>query len=823
MTGITKLGKYLIRRELGKGAMGIVYEGFDTVLERTVAIKTIRPQQLVRAEAADILARFKREAQSAGRLNHPGIVAVYEYGDAIAEDDRTMVAGPDAGSDANQPIAFIAMEFVKGRELRDYFEANERFGLPDVARLMGEILSALGHAHSNGVVHRDIKPANLIVLEDGRVKIADFGIARIEKSELTQAGTVMGTPSYMSPEQFLGQTVDGRSDLFSCGVVLYQFLTGEKPFTGNTTTIMYKVLQEEPLAPSMLNVALPNAFDAVVKKAIAKNPGDRFQTAADFSTAIQAAVLAPRVEQGTVSRTDATVVNTTVPPFAAVVPASAPALAPTPTAVAISPPPQPPTSTPAPTGTPSALAAPVEATKRSSNKVILVGAVAGVTLVLAAAGYLFAVRDKGAPATSVQTEAPAIAVANPGAALISNAGMAGDPPQEPGNVIISALGLADPNDPRFKGDQAAAQAEARADAKRQLVEKVLAMYVDNNSLNKNYALIENKLLSQSGSFIKTVLQEGAPTTGKDGLLETATRAVIKTRDVQKSLNQLSKDERIDFIRNNGDPKVAIQMTIANADRAEALPSARSQLAENVIKERIKSFGFRVWSNEGETKTGANAKFADFLISGEAKVKQLSLKLEASGVVVTKTVLTSWTVKAIDKASGEEIYLNTVTPKGQSWATEDQALGDIGKLMGEEFSKNFFLQYFNFGVRQTSLNVTGLPDALTARLLLRELRGVRPVLDVQQVADTGRFRLVLAEGNASDLVQDAIIKPLNTKLGQNCFALAGSSDSEISVSFATACADLAVRGKLETLPPAGLLSAPASRGKPLLKGNAATAI
>ena len=167
-----------------------------------------------------------------------------------------MVANPQTIDGGGQKVAFIAMEFVKGRELRDFFEANERFALKDVERLMGEILSALGHAHSHGVVHRDMKPANLIVLADGKVKVADFGIARIEKSELTQVGTVMGTPSYMSPEQFMGQTVDSRTDIFSCGVILYQFLTGEKPFTGNTTTIMYKVLNEEPLAPSMLNVCL---------------------------------------------------------------------------------------------------------------------------------------------------------------------------------------------------------------------------------------------------------------------------------------------------------------------------------------------------------------------------------------------------------------------------------------------------------------------------------------------------------------------------------------------------------------------------------------
>ena len=287
---ISKLGKYVIRRELGKGAMGVVYEGFDPFLERTVAIKTIKPQQLVSKEAADVLARFKREAQSAARLNHPGIVAVYEYGEAVPEDDRTMVATQATVADQSKKVAYIAMEFVKGRELRDYFEANERFSLPDVARLMGEILQALGHAHANGVTHRDIKPANLIVVDDGHVKVADFGIARVEKSELTQAGAVMGTPQYMSPEQFLGQPVDGRSDLFSCGVVLYQFLTGEKPFTGNTTTIMYKVLQEEPLAPSKLNVGLPGAFDSVMKKAIAKSPAERYQTAAEFAAAIRAAV-----------------------------------------------------------------------------------------------------------------------------------------------------------------------------------------------------------------------------------------------------------------------------------------------------------------------------------------------------------------------------------------------------------------------------------------------------------------------------------------------------------------------------------------------------
>ena len=287
---ITQLGKYEIRRELGKGAMGVVYEGYDPVLQRRVAIKTILPAQLVKGEAADIMARFKREAQAAGRLNHPGVVAVYDYGEAIASDGQPRFVQPGGDGLAGQLVAFIAMEFVEGQELKDHFEANECFTPTESARIMGEMLDALAHSHGQGVIHRDIKPANLIMLADGRVKIADFGIARTETSQLTQAGTVLGTPAYMSPEQFLGQRVDARSDLFACGIILYQFLTGEKPFTGNPTTIMYKVLREEPLPPCTLNMMLPPIWNEVLKTAMAKHPDDRFQSAVEFGAAIREAL-----------------------------------------------------------------------------------------------------------------------------------------------------------------------------------------------------------------------------------------------------------------------------------------------------------------------------------------------------------------------------------------------------------------------------------------------------------------------------------------------------------------------------------------------------
>ncbi len=266
-----KLGKYEIRRQLGRGAMGIVYEGYDPFIQRTVALKTIRKEVLDQGEAQDMLARFQREAQAGGRLSHPNIVAIHDYG----EDQET---------------AYIAMEFIQGKELKALFTENARFAMADVLNIMSQLLSALDYSHRNGVVHRDIKPANIIVMADGQVKIADFGIARLESSNLTQTGSVLGTPNYMSPEQFMGQHVDGRSDLFSAGVILYQLLTGEKPFVGeSTTTIMYQVLNNTPNPPSVLNVQIPAAFDGVVRKALAKRPEDRFQTGQEFLDTIRMA------------------------------------------------------------------------------------------------------------------------------------------------------------------------------------------------------------------------------------------------------------------------------------------------------------------------------------------------------------------------------------------------------------------------------------------------------------------------------------------------------------------------------------------------------
>ena len=268
MAELEQLGKYKIIEVLGKGAMGIVYKGFDPQIERHVALKTIRKELVEEDVAEQTIKRFKNEAQAAGRLTHPGIVGIYEYGE-----------------DAN--TAFIAMEFVQGRGLRDFLAKHERFSLLDAVSIMGQLLEALDYAHEQGIVHRDIKPANIIMMANGRLKVADFGIARISNSNLTSVGAVMGTPSYMSPEQFAGSQVDRRADLFSCGVVFYELLTGSKPFEGATETIAYKICHAEHVDPSSASPGrVPPIFDRVIAKALAKKPEMRFQTAREFSEAV---------------------------------------------------------------------------------------------------------------------------------------------------------------------------------------------------------------------------------------------------------------------------------------------------------------------------------------------------------------------------------------------------------------------------------------------------------------------------------------------------------------------------------------------------------
>ena len=262
METVTKAGRYEIVGELGRGAMGIVYRAVDPVIGRTVAVKTIRlSEQGTGLKHAELLARFQTEARAAGLLTHPNIVVVYDAG----EEDG---------------LYYITMELVEGKSLQALLDGGNSFPLPRTLRILDQTLSALQFAHERNVVHRDIKPANLMLAADDTVKITDFGTAKILQFGSTQqTAHVMGTPSYMSPEQVKGRAVDGRSDIFSLGVMLYEMLTGEKPFPGqNITTVIYKIVNEDAVPPRQIDPSIHPGISAVVMKALAREPEQRYQT-----------------------------------------------------------------------------------------------------------------------------------------------------------------------------------------------------------------------------------------------------------------------------------------------------------------------------------------------------------------------------------------------------------------------------------------------------------------------------------------------------------------------------------------------------------------
>jgi len=289
-----RIGKYQISEVLGQGAMGVVYKGFDPHIQRPVAIKTIHKSLLgdtaVNAEQDSIAARFRNEAQAVGRIAHPGVVSIYEFG----EDETT---------------AFIAMEFVEGRNLDHVLAGTPLLAEAQVLRIMDQLLDALAAAHDQGVWHRDIKPANLLVTTNGQVKLTDFGIARIAGLGLTQVSSAIGTPGYMAPEQYVGDSIDQRADIFACGVLLYRLLTGKPAFSGTAEQTMYKILNENPPPPSSL-ARRPVAYDAVVARAIAKKPEDRYPHARALRAELQAVALgaARAGAEGAAADSDATVI-----------------------------------------------------------------------------------------------------------------------------------------------------------------------------------------------------------------------------------------------------------------------------------------------------------------------------------------------------------------------------------------------------------------------------------------------------------------------------------------------------------------------------------
>lgn len=278
---VGRIGKYRIDHIIGQGAVGIVYKGYDEQIERDVAVKTLQPHIIAdMSTSKDALRRFSSEVRSAGRCLHPNIVTVFDY---VEEDGAP----------------FIIMEHVPGGTLEGVINSGANIPLRQVGELMTQILLALEHAHGKGIVHRDVKPSNILCQSASAIKVADFGIAQISSLNLTSTGKhgVIGTPHYMAPERFLGRPDDGRGDLYSAAVILFQLLTRERPFKANDThELMNKVINDVPAQARAIRSELSPGMEAVIQKGLARNPQDRFQTPGDFLTALRAVVKADDVD-----------------------------------------------------------------------------------------------------------------------------------------------------------------------------------------------------------------------------------------------------------------------------------------------------------------------------------------------------------------------------------------------------------------------------------------------------------------------------------------------------------------------------------------------
>ncbi len=375
------------------------------------------------------------------------------------------------------------------------------------------------------------------------------------------------------------------------------------------------------------------------------------------------------------------------------------------------------------------------------------------------------------------------------------------------SVIVTAEGLADPSADTYKRDKGLLMDALLDDAKRQAIEKVVGIYVEGQSLVENYVLIQDRVLSRTNGLIKKIHKQSKPWVGKDGFMHILIKAEVYSEQTQNALREMSRAERVKLIRDYGNPKIAVAVTIRDSRRGSRVVAERSQIAENILKEHISRFGYRVWSEEiGKEINVANAEKSmvsgqadlatyyshkrgtDFIIRGEAKFKPISVKLKASQIEINKFQLTSWTVKCTDNRTGEEVYFNNKVPTRMSWNTEDAALAAIGKLMGDEFSKDFFDSQMLQDSRIYQVELQGLPSYDAGVLFKKELIGLRPILNVDFrsfESSTGAIFEIEFSGNElkfPELLNSTVIGSLNAKFNKKVFHLQAVEGTTVKILF-----------------------------------------
>ncbi len=390
-------------------------------------------------------------------------------------------------------------------------------------------------------------------------------------------------------------------------------------------------------------------------------------------------------------------------------------------------------------------------------------------------------------------------------------------------LLVSAEGLADINADIYKKDKGIMIDDLRKDAKRQIIEKAAGVFMESSTVVENYAVLEDRVFSKSEGFIKNIVKESPYWVGDDGFAHLLMKAEVQIGEIKEALKTLSKAQRISLIKELGNPKISVKIMARDAERGDDIAKERSAVAENVLKEHIKGFGYTVWS---DMENKANQPVADFTIDGEAKFKVLRHTLPASGVRLEKYVLTSWSVRCLNNHTGEEIYFNNKVPEKKSWATEDLATKEIGKMIGSEFSADFFADHLQQPGIIYQLEVMGMPDYDTGELFKREFIGLRSVLNVD-------FRNFNANGpslyevefagnrqNFTSIVNDNIIKPINQKIGTNSLKLIAAHGNMIQIGFSTPRKSAELSKKLEDLPPSALSEASPERLKALVKSDEA---
>jgi serine/threonine-protein kinase len=400
-------------------------------------------------------------------------------------------------------------------------------------------------------------------------------------------------------------------------------------------------------------------------------------------------------------------------------------------------------------------------------------------------------------------------------------------------IRVTAEGLADPNAEAYQRDQGIMLDDLRQDARRQVIEKAVGSFIDSNTLVENYVLLEDRVFSKSTGLIKRVIKESDPWLGEDGFMHLLLQAEVYVTGVEEALQEMSRSSRVGYIRQYGDPKISVAIFAQDVERGSW--ESRSEIAENILKEHISAFGYRVWSEEMSKKLKAemmesstmddqveatisvsHLKEADFSIYGKVKFDVRTLTLKASGVSVKKHVITSWTVKCVDNHTGEEIYFNNQIPRRHSWATEDEAVQDVGRLIGAEFSKDFFQQHLMSPSKIYQLRVIGLPSYDVGVLLKKELIGLRPILrvDFRNYTTDGIsvYEVDFAgnTGNFAELLNSVVIKPLNAKFGERAFNLDAVEQGIVKVSFQGNQNIDRLLAEFNAKPPASLASATPER-------------